>query len=193
MMNENPVDLFLTWYNQAKQADIDKPNAMTLSTVDGSGKAQSRIVLLSSFDENGFVFHTNYNSHKGEQLARNPSASLLFWWDQLGYQVRVTGEAGKTTESESDAYFRGRPRGSQIGAWASEQSHEISSRQVLEDRVVEFEKKFSGKDVARPPHWGGYRLVPERFEFWINRQNRLHDRILFIRSREGWQKKILAP
>lgn len=193
MDETNPFNLFDNWFKQAKQADIDKSNAMTLSTVDKHGGAQARIVLLSSFDENGFVFHTNYNSEKGAELAANASACLLFWWDCLGYQIRINGQVSKTTAAESDSYFSGRPRGSQIGAWASEQSQVVESHQVINDRVQAFEKEFSGKDVSRPQHWGGYRLVPDRFEFWLNKDNRLHDRDLFTRNNNEWVKTILAP
>jgi pyridoxamine 5'-phosphate oxidase len=194
-MNENnPVNLFENWFNQAKEADIDKPNAMTLSTVDKHGGAQARIVLLSSFDEHGFVFHTNYHSEKGAELAANASACLLFWWDQPGLQVRINGKVSKTTAQESDAYFAKRPRGSQIGAWASEQSQVIASHQVIIDRVQEFEKEFTGKDVPRPPHWGGYRLAPDKLEFWVNKENRLHERFLFTMKKNGeWQQQLLAP
>lgn len=193
MDEQDPIKLFEDWFAQAENADIDKPNAMTLSTVDDQGHADARIVLLSSFNEDGFVFHTNYNSHKGIQLASKPSACLLFWWDCLGFQIRINGKVSKTAAEESDAYFSGRPRGSQIGAWASEQSQVIESHQVINDRVRAFEKEFSGKDVSRPPHWGGYRLVPDKIEFWVNKDNRLHDRSLFTRSKNGWVITILAP
>jgi pyridoxamine 5'-phosphate oxidase len=194
MKNNNPLEIFRDWFDKAGKADIDKPNAMTLSTVDSTGSPNARIVLLSSYDSNGFVFHTNYKSEKGAELAENSSACLLFWWDEIGFQVRINGEVSKTTAEESDTYFKNRPRGSQVGAWASEQSQEIKSRQVLEDRVMEFEKKFEGKDVPRPKHWGGYVLVPDKFEFWINRDSRLHDRYLYTRGKNNdWQKKILAP
>jgi len=194
MNKHNPINLFENWFNQAKETDIDKPNAMTLSTVDSAGHPQARIVLLSSFDENGFVFHTNYKSEKGKELAANASACLLFWWDQLGLQIRINGKVSKTTAQESDAYFAKRPRGSQIGAWASEQSQVIASHQVIIDRVQEFEKEFTGKDVPRPPHWGGYRLVADKIEFWVNKENRLHERFLFTMKNNGeWQQQLLAP
>lgn len=194
MFESDPLKIFENWYDQAKESDIEKPNAMTLATVDNHGEVHARIVLLSSFDINGFVFHTNYLSHKGVQLAENPSACLLFWWDCLGYQVRINGEITKTAAAEADAYFNKRARGSQIGAWASEQSQVIKSRQVLDDRAAEFEIKFSGKAVPRPAHWGGYRLSPISIEFWVNQENRLHERALFTRLESGsWQQDILAP
>ncbi|MFV1993253.1 MAG: pyridoxamine 5'-phosphate oxidase, partial [Acidiferrobacterales bacterium] len=190
----NPLIIFENWFNQAKESDIDKPNAMTLATVGNHGQVHARIVLLSSFDINGFVFHANYKSDKGAQLAANPSACLLFWWDCLGYQVRINGQISKTTTEESDAYFSGRPRGSQVGAWASEQSQVIKSRQVLYDREAEFEIKYSGKEVPRPAHWGGYRLSPTTIEFWVNQENRLHERTLYTRQKSGsWEQIILAP
>ena len=194
MDENNPLNIFESWFKQAKQSDIDKPNAMTLATTDKQGEVHARIVLLSSFDSNGFVFHTNYQSDKGLQLAANPSACLLFWWDCLGYQVRINGQISKTTAAESDAYFNGRPRGSQIGAWASEQSRVIKSRRVLDDRAAEFETKYSGKTVPRPDHWGGYRLSPDKMEFWLNLENRLHERTLYTRQKSGsWLRNILAP
>ncbi len=194
MLERNPLKIFENWFNQAKESDINKPNAMTLATMDNHGEAHARVVLLSSFDNNGFVFHTNYKSDKGVQLAANPSACLLFWWDCLGYQVRINGQISKTTTEESDAYFSGRPRGSQIGAWASAQSQVIKSRQLLYDREAEFEIKYFGKAVPRPAHWGGYRLSPTSIEFWVNQENRLHERSLYTRQKSGsWEQKILAP
>jgi len=189
----NPIDQFADWFEQARHAGIDKPNAMVLSTSTADGKPSSRVVLLSSYSENGFVFHTNYLSQKGEELEQNNHVSLLFWWDELGYQVRINGRAAKTAPEKSDAYFAGRPRGSQVGAWASEQSRVIESRDVLDRRVANFTEKFEGVAVSRPPHWGGYIVVPESIEFWINRDDRLHDRFLFTREGEGWRWQRLAP
>lgn len=195
-MNEpkkNPFDQFADWFEQARHAGIDKPNAMVLSTSTADGKPSSRVVLLSSFSNNGFVFHTNYLSHKGGEIEQNPRVSLLFWWDELGYQVRISGRAEKTGQEKSDAYFAGRPRGSQLGAWASEQSRVIESRTVLDRRLEDFTERFDGIEVARPPHWGGFIVVPESIEFWINRDDRLHDRFLFTRDGEGWGWQRLAP
>lgn len=189
----NPIDQFADWFEQARHAGIDKPNAMVLSTSTADGKPSSRVVLLSSFSENGFVFHTNYLSHKGGDIKHNPYVSLLFWWDELGYQVRINGRAEKTGAEKSDAYFAGRPRGSQLGAWASEQSQVIESRKVLDRRLDDFAERFDGIEVSRPPHWGGYIVVPESIEFWINRDDRLHDRFLFTRDGEGWGWQRLAP
>jgi pyridoxamine 5'-phosphate oxidase len=189
----NPFDLFANWYSLAGQSGIDKPNAMTLSTSGDNGQVSSRMVLLSSFDEQGFVFHTNYKSHKAMQIDKDSRVALLFWWDPIGYQVRIEGRAGKTSAGESDAYFSQRPRGSQIGAWASEQSTVIASRDVLEEQVRELHDRYAGREVPRPPHWGGYRVVPELFEFWINQDSRLHDRFLYKLENLQWQWTRLAP
>jgi len=193
MLDSDPVKQFSLWYGQARAADIDKPNAMCLSTVTAELEPASRILLLSSFDDHGFVFHTNYLSHKGKELEGNANACLLFWWDILGYQIRINGRIEKTTTAESDAYFGGRPHGSQIGAWASEQSQAISSRQELEDRVLALSEQYANQDVPRPPHWGGYRLVPVRYEFWVNGTDRLHDRFLFLPENGVWSQQRLAP
>ena len=191
---DNPIAIFREWFEAAARAGIDKSNAMTLATVDADGRADARVVLLSSFDERGFVFHTNYRSRKGEQLARNPWVSLVFWWDPLGYQVRIEGRAQPTAAEESDRYFSGRPRGSQLGAWASEQSREIENRESLEARARDLERLHEGRAVPRPPHWGGYRVVPRAIEFWQNRDNRLHDRVRYVRSDDGdWHRMRLAP
>jgi pyridoxamine 5'-phosphate oxidase len=193
-MIDDPIALFRTWFDTASAAGIAKPNAMTLASVDADGRPSARVVLLSSYDERGFVFHTNYESRKGEDIARQPRVALLFWWDPLGYQVRVEGAVEMTSGEESDRYFSGRPRGSQIGAWASEQSRVIESRAGLEERVRELEQRYAGRPVPRPPHWGGYRVIPEVFEFWEDRENRLHERVRYERSSQGgWRSVQLAP
>ena len=191
--HDNPFQQFAAWYEMASNSSIDKPHAMVLSTNDDVGGVSSRIVFLSSFNHDGFVFHTNYLSKKGREIEASPRVALLFWWDELGYQVRIGGVAKKTEPSESDEYFSGRPRGSQIGAWASEQSRVIPGRNVLDARVEEFSAKFKAGDVPRPPHWGGYRVKPDRFEFWVSRENRLHDRFFYTPSEEGWTWARLAP
>jgi pyridoxamine 5'-phosphate oxidase len=190
---DNPIDQFAEWFDQAKNAAIDKPNAMILSTSGAGGVPASRVVLLSSFSAQGFVFHTNYRSDKGDEIAQNNRVSLLFWWDSLGYQVRINGVAEKTSPEKSDAYFSGRPRGSQLGAWASEQSRVIASRDVLDKRLDEFTEQFESGEVPRPPHWGGYIVRPEIIEFWVNRENRLHDRFRFSRKGKEWHWQRLAP
>lgn len=190
----NPIELFGAWYAQARSAGIAKPNAMALATVGPGGRPAQRMVLLSAYDARGFVFHTNYLSRKGEDLAHTSHASLLFWWDPLGFQVRIDGAVERTTPAESDAYFAGRPRGAQIGAWASEQSRVISDRAALTKRVAEFVAKYEGRPVPRPPHWGGYRVVPQLMEFWQDRADRLHERVRYERvASGGWRAELLAP
>ena len=151
------------------------------------------MVLLKDFDQSGLVFFTNYLSQKGEQLAHNPRASILFWWESLQRQIRIEGEVVKIGEEESDTYFQSRPYGSRLGAWVSEQSQPIVDRTVLEKRQIEFEKKFAEGNVPRPYHWGGYRLTPNKFEFWQGRSNRLHDRLLYQMQQEAWTRARLAP
>ncbi len=166
---------------------------MALATVGPGGRPAVRMVLLSSFDERGFVFHTNYRSRKGEEIAQSSRVALSLWWDPLARQVRVEGRAERTSAAESDAYFAGRPRGSQLGAWASNQSAVIPDRAVLEERVLEAERRYAGGPVPRPPHWGGYRVVPDLIEFWEGRESRLHDRIRYRREAGGWVAERLAP
>ncbi len=194
MVSNDPIALFGTWYEQARAAGIDKPNAMALATAGSGGRPTLRMVLLSSHDARGFVFHTNYLSRKGADLTQSAAASLLFWWDPLGLQVRIDGAVERTTAAESDAYFAGRPRGAQIGAWASEQSRVIASRAVLEARVVQIAARYDGQPVPRPPHWGGYRVIPQVMEFWQDRADRLHERMRYERTSSGtWTAHRLAP
>lgn len=190
----DPIDLFRRWYADAVRAGAAKPNAMALATVGPAGRPSTRMVLLSTFDERGFVFHTNYRSRKGEEIAHQPLVSLVAWWDPLERQVRIEGRAEKTSAADSDAYFAGRPRGSQLGAWASDQSAVVPDRASLEARMAEAERKYAAEPVPRPPHWGGYRVVPDAIEFWEGRENRLHDRILYRRGDGGgWLVERLAP
>lgn len=193
MVDHDPLVLFGSWYQQARAAGIAKPNAMALATT-ANDRPTLRMVLLSSYDARGFVFHTNYLSRKGEDLAQVAMASLLFWWDPLGYQVRIDGAVERTTAEESDAYFASRPRGSQLGAWASEQTRVIPSRAVLEARVQDVTAKYQGQPVPRPPHWGGYRVIPAVMEFWRDRADRLHERVRYERLPAGaWRAELLAP
>jgi pyridoxamine 5'-phosphate oxidase len=193
MTINDPFSIFRDWYQEAIDAGIKDPSIMTLATVDREGKPAARIVLLKSFDEQGFVFYTNYQSRKGMDLAKHPRAALVLHWQDTGHQIRIEGAAEKVPSTTSDRYFDGRPRGSQLGAWASEQSREISSRASLDESLKKWASEFMDQPVPRPPHWGGYRVVPDKIEFWSERENRMHDRILFERSSQGWVIKRLAP
>jgi pyridoxamine 5'-phosphate oxidase len=190
-----PFAQFQTWIDDALGADLLEPNAMTLATVDEHGNPAARIVLLRGWNARGFVFFTNYVSAKGREIGRNPAAALVFFWDKLERQVRINGSVEKLRGEESDAYFERRPRGSRISAWASPQSQIISSRAVLEERMDATDRRFAGIDVPRPPHWGGYRVVPERIEFWQGRPNRAHDRLVYIHHilHDSWNRERLAP
>ncbi len=189
----DPIEQFSTWWREALQSDIYEVNAMTLATADGDGRPLARIVLLKGFDKDGFVFFTNYESIKGQDIATNPLACLLFFWKELERQVRIEGAVEKISEAESDAYFHSRPEGSRIGAWASPQSRPIESRELLESRYLDLSEQYKGKDIPRPPHWGGYIVRPYKIEFWQGRPSRLHDRILFTRHENAWKIERLAP
>ncbi len=189
----DPITQFQIWFEQARAAEIVEPNAMTLATATPDGEPSARIVLLKGIDERGFVFFTDYRSRKGEELRANPRAALVFHWQELERQVRVTGTVERATEAESEAYFRTRPLGSRIGAWTSHQSSVIEGRDVLERRLAELERDFASGEVPLPPYWGGFRVAPEAVEFWQGRPNRLHDRIRYARERGGWRLERLAP
>lgn len=190
---ENPIKQFGKWFKEALNAQILEPNAMALSTVS-AGKPHGRIVLLKGFDENGFSFYTNYKSNKGNEVAETPFASLTFFWGELERQVRIEGSIEKVSGEESDEYFHSRPRGSQIGAWVSNQSSVIAGREVIEQRLTELENEFKDLElIPRPAHWGGYCVNPERIEFWQGRPNRLHDRILFTKVGDDWKIERLSP
>jgi pyridoxamine 5'-phosphate oxidase len=192
-IDRDPIKQFQLWFNDAVEAKLPLPEAMTLATATPDGKPSARMVLLKQVDQDGFVFFTNYHSAKAEQLDANPYAALVFYWSRLDRQVRVEGSVVKTSAQESRDYFRTRPRESQIGAWASAQSQEISSRDLLEQRAQELEDLYLNREVDCPEHWGGYRLTPERIEFWKSRIGRLHDRILYVRNNDRWTITRLAP
>jgi pyridoxamine 5'-phosphate oxidase len=189
----DPIALFRRWFGEAQRAGILLPESMALGTATSDGKPSVRLVLLKRFGNEGFVFFTNYGSRKAAELDENPVATLVSHWALLQRQVRVEGVVAKIPHEESEAYFRTRPRGSQIGAWASAQSQPLSSRQELEARVREYENEFKGREVPLPPFWGGYRLTPESVEFWQGRANRLHDRIKYLQQDGGWNRIRLYP
>ncbi len=191
---DDPLLLFQRWFAEAKQAGIQMPEAMTLTTATGEGRPSARVVLLKQVDEAGFVFYTNYNSRKGKELDSNPFASLVFYWGPLEYQVRVEGTVTRNSPSDADAYFQTRPRESQIGAIASAQSEVIDGREALEARVKELMTRYEGSVIERPPHWGGYLVKPTRMEFWKGRVGRLHDRLLYERQADdSWLISRLSP
>ena len=194
ILPNSPTDLFNQWFDEATQSGgVAEVNAMTLSTIDGSGAIKGRIVLLKELSAEGFVFYTNYNSDKSKALFANPKVSLSFFWPNLERQVIISGTAGKVAPEVSDAYFASRPKGSQIGAHVSPQSDVIASREVLEARQEALEKQFEGKDIPRPSHWGGIAVMPFEMEFWQGRPNRLHDRIVYLKSDDTWSKQRKAP
>lgn len=188
----DPLEQFKTWYREYEEVNKLDTNAMTLSTTGVDGFPSARVVLLKGIDEGGFEFYTNYNSNKGEEIAQDSRVCLNFYWPQVERQVRVTGYAERLPAEESDAYFQSRPYGSRIGAWVSPQSDVIPGREVLNERKKEIEQKYP-EEVPRPPHWGGYRVMPERIEFWQGRSNRLHDRIEYRKENGSWNKQRLAP
>jgi pyridoxamine 5'-phosphate oxidase len=193
-VNHNPFKQFELWMHQAVEAEILEPHAMTVSTVSSEGKPSSRIVLLRGFDENGFVFYTNYKSHKGNDMAQNKYACLNFFWPELERQIRIEGSISKIDQQVSTDYFHSRPRESQIGAWASIQSAVIENRKVVEDAFVHFTEKFKDLDVIpKPEHWGGYNIKPTSIEFWQGRPSRLHDRLRYSLLSEAWKIERLSP
>jgi pyridoxamine 5'-phosphate oxidase len=193
-MVSDPFRLFDEWFAEARESEPNDPNAMALATADATGDPTVRMVLLKSHGPEGFVFYTNEDSEKGRQLKENPSAALLFHWKSIRRQVRIEGDVERVSDEEADAYFATRSRDSQLGAWASDQSRPLESRELFESRYEEVKRRFEGKTVPRPPHWGGFRVVPIIFEFWQDRPHRLHERRVFLaKEGGGWDEGLLYP
>lgn len=193
MMEQNPIDQFLHWFNMASTSNISEPNAMLLATASADGKPSARVVLLKEVNERGFVFFTNYQSRKGQELLSNPHAALVFDWHEIGRQVRVEGIVEKISDEDSDEYFLSRPLQSQLGAWISPQSQAINGREELERLKAQYEEIFAKTSPTRPPHWGGLIVIPSSIEFWLGREGRLHDRILYQKIDSEWTLQRLAP
>lgn len=192
-MADDPHVLFETWLAEARDSEPNDPVAMAVATADPDGRPSVRMVLMKGHDARGFVFYTNFDSRKGGELAANPSAALLFHWKSLRRQVRIEGPVEAVSDAEADAYFATRGRDSQLGAWASDQSRPLDARSTFEARFEDVRRRFDGGDVPRPPRWGGWRVRPERIEFWIDRAHRLHERRLFTRTGDGWTEGLLYP
>jgi pyridoxamine 5'-phosphate oxidase len=193
MSDADPFARFARWYAEAEASEPSDPNAMTVVTATPDGRPSARTILLKGVDPRGFVFYTNKESRKSDELAGNPHIALLFYWKSLGRQIRIEGEVEAVTDAEADAYFASRLRISRLGAWASQQSRPLDARTTLERRLAEYEAKYPGDDIPRPPYWSGYRVLPRRFEFWQNMDYRLHDRTIYDRTTDGWTMGKLFP
>ncbi len=194
-VHDDPIEQFRQWFEEAWRSDARQPNAMTLATCSKDGTPSARVVLLKGFDHKGFVFFTNYQSAKAADLEENPKATLVFYWPQLSRTVRISGSVEKVSREETDAYFMSRPRDSQLGAWASNQSSVIENREVLQEQFKQAKQRYEDQDVPTPPHWGGYRVKPKSVEFWQGQANRLHDRLRYVQDgdRKIWRLQRLAP
>lgn len=193
-VDKDPIEQFLKWFNEALKSEVKEPNAMVLSTVDTDNQPKSRIVLLKEFDNDGFVFYTNYQSDKGLEMLQNPRVALCFWWQELERQVRIEGEANKVSRAQTESYFNSRPRLSRLGAWASNQSEELDNRDELEARFQELDQQFTGENIPLPAYWGGYIIEPTAIEFWQGRKSRLHDRLRYDKVEDGqWKLKRRSP
>ncbi len=192
-VNDDPMKQYELWFEEAVNSQLLDPYAMSLTTVNSNGQPSIRIVYMRGIKNNGFIFYTNYSSAKGKDLEQHKQVALNFFWGELERQIRIEGEVKKVNNEDSDTYFAQRPRESQIGAWASNQSEELNDRMQLEEKVTHYTEKFKGVDVPRPEHWGGYIVVPTKIEFWQGRPNRLHDRIVFTKSDDDWKRSRLSP
>lgn len=192
-VNQDPIKQFKLWFGEALKARVIEVNAMTLSTIDVTGNPSARIVLLKDIEQDGFVFYTNYESDKGKEIALHPVVSLVFFWPDLQRQVRIKGKVEKVSEQIAEDYFHTRPTGSQLGAWASPQSNVIANRAVLEKNLAAIMDEYKDQEIPKPPHWGGYLVIPTSLEFWQGRASRLHDRILYTRGNDKWNIERLAP
>ena len=191
---DNPVNLFKEWFKKAETTEPNDPNALSLATADKTGRPKVRMVLLKGFSDDGFTFYTNFNSSKGKDLKENPKASMCFHWKSLLRQIRIYGNVVQVSDKEADEYYNSRAYGSRIGAWASNQSEVLESRKSLDDSIEKFKKKFSDeKKVPRPPNWSGWRLVPKEIEFWRDGDNRIHERLKYIKKTKSWKKVLLSP
>lgn len=190
---QDPIAAFNEALSRARRRETSDPTAMTLATVSPDGRPSARVVLLKGADDRGFVFYTNFTSRKGREIEKNPFVALCIHWPKAVEQVRIEGRVERVSDDEADAYFATRPRGSQLGAWASTQSEEIASREELEKAFAEVTARFAGREVTRPPHWSGYRVVPDRIEFWFGRDDRMHDRYLYVRTDDGFASSRLCP